>query len=367
MFIKKENLKPLLEKLGNNYDVYLPMWNKKSRLIDFYSISHLNENKDYEINLKEKTKKSAKFVFFPQTENIFDFEYTKDLDKPDKVQISIKENNAVNSDRDFRKKLIFGLKPCDTVGIKSLDLVFGEGQRKDTNYVQRRAGSILISIGCHLIFPDCFCVAVDGGPFNFEYSDIGLIDMGDFFAVLKTTEREDVLRLFEENKEFFEEKNFNEETDKKIKEIISSSKEKCRINWKRINADEININMDKRFKDEKIWKKMTDKCISCGACTFVCPTCVCFNIGDEIKDMSGERYKCWDFCTNYYYTLEASGHNPRSRVFDRYRNKINCKYNYFYKRNKNLYCVGCGRCVDICPVGMDIREIVGNFCEIENK
>jgi len=261
----------------------------------------------------------------------------------------------------LRKKIIFGLKPCDTIGIKSLDLVFGEGERKDPYYLQRRSGSILISIGCHLIFPDCFCMAVGGNPFNFDYSDLGLIDMDDYFAVLKKSENTKVEEFLKEYKEFFEEKNFDEETENRIKEIISRSGEKCNLNWEKINADETSITMDKSFKDEKTWRKITQKCISCAACTYVCPTCVCFSIGDELKDLSGERYKCWDFCTNYYYTLEASGHNPRSEIYQRYRNKINCKYNYFYKRNKNLYCVGCGRCVDVCPVGMDIREIVGTF------
>jgi len=356
--LRKENLKPLLEKAGKNYDVYLPLHDKKNGIVDFYELSYMSE--DYVLNTGEKTRKSPKFIFFPQTEKIFDFEYIKDLQKPDQVQIKLKEKTE-SSKKDLKKKILFGLKPCDTAGIKSLDFVFGEGVRKDPAYIQKRAGSILISIGCSLIYPDCFCMAVGGNTFNFEFSDIGLADLGDYFVILKKSENKEVAEFIKENKNFFEERDLSTAEETKIKQLISNSEEKCRLNWKEIDADKINLIMDKNFKDEKTWREVTNKCISCAACTYVCPTCVCFSIGDELRDMSGERYKCWDFCTNYYYTLEASGHNPRSEIYQRYRNKINCKYNYFYKRNKILYCVGCGRCVDVCPVGIDIREVVEAF------
>ncbi|MDZ7838061.1 MAG: 4Fe-4S dicluster domain-containing protein [Actinomycetota bacterium] len=62
------------------------------------------------------------------------------------------------------------------------------------------------------------------------------------------------------------------------------------------------------------WKEVSKKCIGCGACTFVCPTCYCFDIRDEKDNQQGKRYRCWDFCTSYLYTLEASGHNPRAEL-----------------------------------------------------
>ncbi len=358
LIIKKENLLKLLEKASKDYDVYLPLEDKTNAIIDFFEISSMD--KDHILNLKEKTKKSPKSVYFPSTEEIFSFEYIKDINEPDKTEVKLREK-VEEQDEGLRKKILFGLKPCDTHGINLMDLVFGEGDRKDSKYIQKRKGSIIISIGCHLVFPDCFCTSVGGDPFDFNFSDLGLIDMQDYFIVFRKSENIETEKFLNAFKDFFEEKNIDDTTLKEIDATVARSKEKCDLNWEKIDAEKSSSNMDKGFNDERTWKEITNKCISCAACTYVCPTCVCFNIGDELRDLSGERYKCWDFCTNYYYTLEASGHNPRSQVYQRYRNKGNCKYNYFYKRNKNIYCVGCGRCVDICPVGIDIREIVGTF------
>lgn len=356
-YIKKENLNTFLEKLNKNYDVFLPVQNKADGTINFESLDIVNDNNV--INLKEKTRKSPKSLFFPPSENLFEFEYKKDIKKPDIMEIKLLESEKMIPDEiNSRKKVIFGIKPCDTMAVKCLDLVFGEGEKKDPYYIMKRKNTILISIGCSNVFPDCFCTSVGGNPFYFDYSDLGLIDMGQNLVIFKLSERDDLRKLLDECNEFFEEREINSDEEIEIKKIISESEKKCSSNWESVNAEDIALDMERKFSEEEMWKNITRKCISCAACTYVCPTCVCFNIGDEQTGMKGERYRCWDFCTNYYYTLEASGHNPREKIYQRYRNKINCKYNYFYKRNKNLYCVGCGRCIDVCPVGMDIREIV---------
>ena len=356
-YIKKENLNIFLEELNKDYDVFLPLQNKEDGTINFESLDSINDNKV--VNLKEKTRKSPKSLFFPPTENLFEFEYLKDIKTPDIMEIKLSESGKLIPDEaGSRKKIIFGIKPCDVLALKCLDLVFGEGEKKDARYVKRRENTILISIGCNNIFPDCFCTSLGGSPFSFDNSDLGLIDMGADFVIFKSSDKEDIKKLLDKSRKFFEEREINNDEEIKIKKIISDSGEKCSANNESISAGDTEAVMDKKFNEEELWKDITRKCIGCAACTYVCPTCVCFNIGDEQSGMKGERYKCWDFCTNYYYTLEASGHNPRENIYQRYRNKINCKYNYFYKRNKNLYCVGCGRCVEVCPVGMDIREIV---------
>jgi sulfhydrogenase subunit beta (sulfur reductase) len=358
IYLKKENIKPLLEKLSLDFDVHIPVQDNRTSVIEFAHLDSLNENN--EINLKEKTRKSPKSLFFAATENLFEFEYIKDTQKPDVNLIKLdEEKNGQNINK--KKKLVFGLKPCDAKGIKNLDLVFNENGKNDISYSENRAGSILVSIGCNNIFNDCFCLTVNGHPFDFENADIGLMDMGDFLIVSKTGQNSQVKDLIENNREYFEEKDSDEEIKKSMDKVIAASEEKLKSYMKNADGVRAGKTMEQEFKKDTIWKKISDKCVSCGACTYVCPTCVCFNIGDEIRENKGERYRCWDFCTNYNYTLEASGHNPRSEIFNRYRNKINCKFHYFYKRNKTLYCVGCGRCVEVCPVGMDIRDIITIF------
>ena len=375
--IKKENIRPLLNKLTESYEVYIPVRDKETGIIDFMNLNSLKDNERLSINFNEKTKKSPKSLLFPLTDELFGFEYIKDIERPDITEIRLTANldssdlnnqdsnnkNLDNRNAGKQKKIIFGLKPCDTLGIKSFDMVFNEEGKEDAYYSEKRVDTVLVSIGCNTIFPDCFCLSVGGNPFNFDYSDIGLIDLGDCLVVQKNSENETVKKLIEEFKDFFEEKDFDETGINSINDVISASnssqhKSLEKMGLKKIDKAQIEKIMEDNFSKEDVWKEISEKCISCGACTYVCPTCVCFNISDEIKNLTGERYRCWDFCTNYYYTLEASGHNPRSEIFQRYRNKINCKFNYFHKRKKALYCVGCGRCVDVCPVGMDIREIL---------
>lgn len=374
--IKKNNLYLFFNKISEKFDIYLPVQDLKNGIIDFMDwkcISNRENNNDREkdytenhsagfvMNLGEKTKKSPKFLLFPSSESLFEFEYKKNLDKADMVNIELKSSS--NSDSNTRKKIIFGIKPCDMSAIKMFDLVFGTGEKGDPYYLNKRNSSVFISVGCSKIHPDCFCTSVGGHPFNFEHSDIGIIELEEAYAIVKLNE--DVKWLIEENKDLFE-SSIDEKYYIELDKIMSGSETKISCIYGNASPAEISDSMEKSFNTE-IWKKNTKKCISCAACTYVCPTCVCFNICDEIENLSGERFRCWDYCMNYYYTLEASGHNPRSDIYQRYRNKINCKYNYYYKRSKNIYCVGCGRCVEVCPVGMDIREIVSSVLESGKK
>jgi len=360
--LKKENIRPFLEKLAKSFDVYLPIRDIDKAVMEFMHIDILTDPNDgkLSINLKEKTRKSPKSIFFPSTETLFEYKYLKDTEKPDFTDIRIDDKSGFKNESS-RQKLIFGLKPCDTKGIRSLDMVFNEESKQDAYYSGARNESILISIGCDTIFPDCFCPAVKGSPFDFEFSDIGFIDLGDCLAVLKISKSGSAEKILKDCHEYFEELDLDKNMADKIEKVKSSSMENFEGWVKNTDGLLLGNEMEKDFSNSEVWQKISDKCVSCAACTYVCPTCVCYSIGDETHDMSGERYRCWDFCTNYNYTLEASGHNPRSRVFQRYRNKINCKFNYFYKRNKMLYCVGCGRCIEVCPVGMDIRDIIAGF------
>ena len=376
--IKKKNLNLLFNRIKDRFDIYLPIQDLDSGLIDFMKWENIashevngnitkehgkNFNSKYKLNLTEKTKKSPKFLLFPLSETLFEFEYKKDLEKPDVVNMELM--SSVRSDSSSRNKIIFGIKPCDMSAIKMFDLVFGAGGKQDPYYLNKRNSSIFISVGCSKVHPDCFCTSVGGHPFNFEHADIGMIEMEEVYAILKIGEN--VKWFVEENRDLFEKENPDDENYyAEIDKIISESEVKMASCYNDVSTDEIPDSMEASFNSD-IWKKVTKKCISCGACTYVCPTCVCFNICDEIEDLGGERFRCWDYCMNYYYTLEASGHNPRSDIYQRYRNKINCKYNYFYKRNKNIYCVGCGRCIEVCPVGMDIREIVNSVLDSAKK
>ena len=119
-----------------------------------------------------------------------------------------------------------------------------------------------------------------------------------------------------------------------------------------------------RFEDKGYWREMVGQCLSCGVCTFLCPTCYCFTITDEVQELLGERLRSWDSCMFPHYSLEASGHNPRPTKFERYRNRVGHKFSYIPDKYAGMIgCCGCGRCIRSCPVSIDIRKVVENLKE----
>ena len=115
--------------------------------------------------------------------------------------------------------------------------------------------------------------------------------------------------------------------------------------------------MPENFKAD-FWDDLAMKCIGCAACTFVCPTCHCFDITDEGKRELGRRVRTWDGCMFPKFTLHASGHNPRTSAGQRVRQRVLHKFSYFRDNQGVISCTGCGRCIEVCPTGMDIRDIL---------
>ena len=115
--------------------------------------------------------------------------------------------------------------------------------------------------------------------------------------------------------------------------------------------------------DKIDWVKYTDICQGCGLCTFICPTCHCFEFKDVDENGSVCRYRNWDSCMFPKFTVHASGHNPRASIKERYRQRVLHKYSYIPKNFGYVSCTGCGRCIRSCPAGVNIRSIVEGITE----
>jgi ferredoxin len=116
--------------------------------------------------------------------------------------------------------------------------------------------------------------------------------------------------------------------------------------------------MDKTLDfDNPVWESVAPQCVDCGICTFVCPTCHCFDIEDEGNPRAGERIRLWDACTFYGYTAAHAG-QPRPTHFRRYRQRIMHKFRYYPENFGRTLCVGCGRCIEHCPVKIDLRDVL---------
>ena len=115
--------------------------------------------------------------------------------------------------------------------------------------------------------------------------------------------------------------------------------------------------------ESHVWMEESERCLSCRVCAYVCPTCRCFDVRDEhLPSKNGadysERVRCWDSCSGEAYRRIAGGHNPREAKADRLRNRMYCKLHYIVEQSGLMACTGCGRCIDSCPVNIDITEIM---------
>ena len=126
----------------------------------------------------------------------------------------------------------------------------------------------------------------------------------------------------------------------------------------RVSTDKLKEKVVNELFDAPFWNDVSFACINCGTCTYLCPTCWCFDIQDEVLGKEGDRIRNWDSCMFPLFTLHGSGHNPRDQKFQRVRHRFMHKLKYYVdKYNNGVQCSGCGRCVRCCPVNIDIRQV----------
>jgi formate hydrogenlyase subunit 6/NADH:ubiquinone oxidoreductase subunit I len=120
--------------------------------------------------------------------------------------------------------------------------------------------------------------------------------------------------------------------------------------------------------NDKYWTDISERCLSCRICAYICPTCRCFDVRDEAPTGNGnnafERIRCWDSCAGEVYRRIAGGHNPRAAKAQRLRNRFFCKFYFYPEQYGPIACTGCGRCIDSCPVNIDITEVLDHLVEV---
>jgi formate hydrogenlyase subunit 6/NADH:ubiquinone oxidoreductase subunit I len=238
--------------------------------------------------------------------------------------------------------LLFGVHPCDAASFATLRAVF-TWDSPDAYFEPRLAQLTVVGLSCTRSDAHCFCTSVGGGPGDSRGSDILLtpVDQQRYRADILTQRGQALVSLVPQ---LFADPDGTPGTVPLAEVPV------------RFKLAELSACLPQLFGRDELWIEQSLRCIGCGACAYVCPTCSCFDIQDERVRDQGVRLRCWDSCGFRLFTLHASGHNPRARQFERWRQRLMHKFAYQPERLGVLGCVGCGRCSRACPADMELAE-----------
>jgi len=282
---------------------------------------------------------SVKALFFPRSAKVLRYRTTS----------SGTELSDTAEDPLAGKRVILGVRHCDARALEVLDRVY-KWDYIDTDYLNRRANTVLISTRCDQAAAHCFCTSLD-----YDVEHLDALDV----AIVRGTDGKIYLQARTEKGEQFLKQHPPGPAD-----AAGTSAEQLRKQYVtfensfrlKMNYKEINGQMQNKF-ESPAFEEASSTCISCNTCAFVCPTCHCFKISDERIRDEGVRYKSYDSCNNIYFTLMAGGHNPRPVKYRRWRQRAMHKFVYYKERFDLNLCVGCGKCTVSCPVNISIFEV----------
>ncbi len=293
----------------------------------------------------ERTALSPKGWLLPDTQVILEVEQRGD-------EMTLAEPELA------REQVLFGVRPCDARALRALDALLLDRPPADAYYAERREKTTLVGLACPRLWDDCFCTSLDSGPDDASAVDVmlyegdtgSLDEFGMTYWVLDSTEKGMALLEGLEAEETGQAAPKSEAAGEQVPVLPPEA-------W------------SARF-DDAYWRRLAERCLSCHACTYVCPTCRCFDVRDDTVAADAgyafiQRLRAWDSCLAAAYRRIAGGHNPRPTTAQRLRNRYYCKFCYSPQDFGAVACVGCGRCIEVCPVGIDIAEMLADVTKMD--
>ena len=327
--INKSDIEGLLKDWSQEFTVFVPHQEKGGVVLDEWDGTDTSF-----IDWYRNTAKPAKANFFPPMEEMFSFQ--KDDDGYHVEQPASEEG----------KHLIFGIRPCDARGLTILDMAFRD-LYEDPYYLSKRGNTILIGLSCTNPYDSCFCTSLGIKPGESADVDVMFTDIGDAFLVEPVSEAGQALIAKASNME-----KATEADEARAKEVKEASYNKV---TRKVDTESITEKLLSCFNNQEYWEQISAKCLSCGICAFVCPTCYCFDINDEMVKKQGARFRNWDSCSFSIYT-KMPMENPRSEKWRRVRQRVCHKFEFYPMNFGIIACTGCGRCIRACPVNWDIAQ-----------
>ena len=330
------NLNELFSAIAEKEKLYIPMDNSAGQAaFSLWSDGAV-------LSKKCNTVRSAKDLFFPQVENLVNF------------KLSGKKIEVIENRDPAEPFVVFGVRACDCRSFDILDRVFLE-EPADTYYQTRRNNGTVISLACNRPSETCFCTAfgIDGAD---PAGDVTCWMTEDFLYWRANTAKGEALTA---SLPMLEDCNG---------EAVLAQQEKIRTILDKLPLKDLDLSnfdgdhlMD--WFNSPAWAELSESCLGCGTCTFVCPTCQCYDVQDFNTGKEIKRFRCWDSCMYSDFTMMAHGNNRTSQM-QRFRQRFMHKLAYFPANNDGMFsCVGCGRCVDKCPAHLHIIKVIKTFAK----
>lgn len=341
---------------------------KKSKLPDFVAKIHQGPvfatvNRDHQSayeKLSQDDYGQIVMAIAPPVESVKTFLF------PARERVAVYPNAGPDSDglsKLDEAQTVVGARACDLCALKSLDKIFLEQQVKDPFYEKRRQNTILITTDCVEPKDMCFCSLVGGKPYPEEGFDINISPLDNGYLVSSGSEKGE--KMLAQAQELLSDPSEEQihQRDQRRQQALAKIKEQNSEFETKVAPDK----MVGKQPPEK-WDKLSSACVECGACNFICPTCHCFFLYDQPRLESvdqNERKKSWDSCLlgNYAKMAGVGGMKPtpRPELRTRFENRIRHKFDWMPENIQLLGCVGCGRCIEACLAGLDIRDIFKEF------
>ncbi len=329
--LKKERLNDFITLLSKNNKVFAPV----AKGFNNYAFEQVNSGSEVAAKYIPTILPPKKF-FMPKSEVLLEYD--------------IRSGQEMQTVGEREEMILFGVRTCDLAGIQCLNTVFAD-KPKDANYLVRKNKITIIGLECNEKCDEyASCALMNNEIPNGGY-DLFLTDLGDFYYIHINTHQGDQL---------LNSIGICEEATgphlQKLKELRKIKQDKFK--------DEVNVGLNKipgifaKSGQSKVWENIGEKCLACGNCTNVCPTCYCFNVSDvpNLDLTTGVRIRTWDSCQSETFAQVAGGESFREERSKRQKHRYYRKFSYPVERYGRFFCTGCGRCSRACMAKINLKE-----------